>query len=594
MRKKSLFKSYNRSIIWGNLFYGLSLFLFGIGLLFIFGLYHFSLLLLEAEEISRFISTKYATEYVYKLYEIENNPLKEEIILAIRNKCLEEIKTTLERIIPGIKVEENISLEVSKSLIELKRIYSFEPLNLNISLAYREFSLFKWFGIRAFYILIVTVLIVGLSLYYQRRLLKDIETSLNRLSLELKSGGRLSPIGYSEIDTLIDLINKAIEKEREIAESIAVQQKLVALGTFAGGYAHEFNNILQIASLNLELMEKYLKEKKCEPIFGLLANTGSTLQRGQKLAQRLLYLTQKTETEYTNICELIKKLEETLYIFVPREIKLNLQLSEEEAVVRISEEGTKEILINLVKNAIDAISEKKGKYGDYKGEITIRVGRENDKVFLEVTDNGIGMTEETKKRLFEPFFTTKGIGKGTGLGLYIIYNLVQNAEGEIKVESKFLEGTTFKVYLPLVHIEKKSPEVEPTSSEKQIVHKKVLIIDDEEDISEALALFVRELGLQVEVAENGEEGWQKLQEGDFDLVFLDLFMPEKGGDWVLKNLDKINKPLPKIVLMTGYAGDMEDLIRVEIERQRIHTILRKPFSLESIVKILTGGDNGGL
>ncbi|MFN3567628.1 MAG: ATP-binding protein, partial [Caldimicrobium sp.] len=266
---------------------------------------------------------------------------------------------------------------------------------------------------------------------------------------------------------------------------------------------------------------------------------------------------------------------------------------EQDVVVRLSEESAKEILINLVKNAIDAILEKKEKYeevyGDYKGEITIRVGIDEGRALLEVSDNGVGMTEEIKKRLFEPFFTTKGLGKGTGLGLYMIYNIIQNAEGEIKVESNFLEGTTFKVFLPLVQIEEKTEKIFSLPTKGDIIYKKVLIVDDEEDIRETLALFMREQGLQVEVAENGEVALQRLKKEDFDLLFLDLFMPEKGGDWVLKNLDKLEKPLPKIVLMTGYAGDMEDLIKKEIEREKIFAILRKPFSLENIVKILTGG-----
>lgn len=586
--EKSLFHTYSRSLILTNIFFALSLFLLGLGLLFIFGEYHFNYLIKESEELAHQICTKYYSEYIYEAFTEEvSQDFKEELLLAKRKTTIRDIKGTLEKTISGLEIYEIFSLDSKRPFLFKKALFRFEPLNLYLIIGFSNAYILSWYAIRVFYILLVSALFIWLIFFYQKRLIKELKNSLDRLTLELESGGRLSPLGYKEVDALIKAINKAMERERELAENLASQQKLISLGTFAGGYAHEFNNILQIISINLELIEKYLQEKSYLSIFPLISKTTSILQRGQKLAQKLLYLTKKTETETTDLRAFLENLRETLHVFVPREIQLKYSLTPEPIAVPMSEEGVKEIVINLIKNAVDAIIEKKSKMENFKGEIVIKVQRLGEKVLLEVEDNGIGMTEETKKRLFEPFFTTKGIGKGTGLGLYVIYNLVKNVEGEIKVESSYLKGTKFQVYLPFIEPASESKE-EPTE-EGEIIYKKILVVDDEEDIRETIALFLQELGLEVKTADNGLSAWEILQREHFDLAFIDLYMPEKGGDWLLDKLKELNRSLPAIVLMTGFAGEMEEKLKEKLKEGTLQTILRKPFSIKDIVKILTEG-----
>lgn len=587
--KKSLFETYKRSLIQTTLLF-LLFFLMGmLFFLFIFGQNYFKTQLKNGGELAKLICERQYSEFVLKMYNKESLELIEEAKIVYAKRVVEEISNELEKSIPELKIYTLSPWQEKTPNMIASEVFHFEPLNLRLIVGVPNGYLFSWFIIRGLYILIFLLLFISLSLIYQNKLTTNLKKELFRLIKELESGGRLSPLGYLEIDTLISAINKALERERELIEKISAQEKLSALGTFAGGYAHEFNNLLQIASINLELIEKYLKENKCELISSLIQKTSKNLQRGQQLAQKLLYLTKKTETESTHLNELIENLKEPLSVLVSKEIALKINLPKEACLVPLSEEGVKEILVNLVKNAVDAILEKKKIMENFKGQIEVIVERLEDKVILKVRDNGIGMTDEVKKRLFEPFFTTKDVGKGTGLGLYTTYNLVKNASGEIEVNSTYLEGTTFQIVFPLVEIKKDEiSEDKGGGAQAGISYKRVLIVDDEEDIREALEVFLRELGLEVRTAGNGLMAWEILQREKFDIMFLDLFMPEEGGDFVLDKLKEGNKASPEIILMTGFAGEMEEKIKENLKEGRIKAILRKPFSLQDIVKILKG------
>lgn len=563
--------------------------IFALVLLIIFNYYHFRLQLVDSTYIAQAIAEKYYSEYIFESSALDYHFSKEELLSLKREMAYEEIKNTLTALAHGLVVIRELSSGHKETLIMEKTFY-FEPLKLKIRLGYPPFYITKVLFMKAIIVILLIFLFHFSFVIYQKRFLEKIKRPLEQLALELKSGGRLSPIGYEEIDQLIYAINRAIDKEREMVEKLAAQQKLVALGTFAGGYAHEFNNLLQIMSMNLELVERYLQENRCEQVYLLLNKINSSILKGQKLAQKLLYLTKKTETEYTNLKDFLEQFQESLRILIPREIRFELSLPAEDLFVPLSEESVKEILINLVKNAVDAIEERRGLEDTFSGIIKIRLGVDGDRGLLEVVDNGIGIKEEHLPRLFEPFFSTKGVGKGTGLGLYLVHNLVKNAEGDIEVESKYLEGTTFRIWLPLIKTPPESIVESPIGEEKkEILYKKILIVEDEEEIRETLAEFLRSFGLEVKTASDGVEGWKYIEKESFDIAFVDMFMPIRGGDWIITQMEKHNKNSPSLVLMTGYAGEMEEIIKKALREGRIHAILRKPFSLDQIVKILTGG-----
>ncbi|MCX7873980.1 MAG: ATP-binding protein [Caldimicrobium sp.] len=555
--------------------------------MFFIGWTYFNMVLKNIERESLLLAEKHYTKFIYKTI-VAHTATPEEAIIFERMHYYETLKSSLSSF-DGIRI--SIQDQGEKDSLLFSRKISFTPLGISFIVGFSKGYVISWYGTRILFLFTAIFLSGALIYYFQMVFLKKIKNSLERITKEITSKMRPSPVGFYEIDLLIDNINQALERERDHAERMATQQKKAALGTLAGGYAHEFNNLLQILSSNLELIEYYVQKKECGNLLPLLIKSRETILRGQNLARRILYFTKITETEKTNLSQFLRENFETLRIFVPRAINLELELPSTDLLIPLSEESFKEVLINLVKNAFEAIEEREKLDKDFEKKISIRARKEQEFTVLEISDTGIGMSEEVKSRLFEPFFTTKGIGRGTGLGLYMVHNIIHNAQGNIEVESEYLRGTTFKLYLPLVKEETLTPAPESlplkSRSPTEQRFKKVLIVDDEPDIREALRDFIKDLVEEVITAENALEAWKILEKQPFDLCFVDLFMPEKGGDWLLKKVKTMKEKSPKIVIMTGYSGEMEDSIQEALKEGLVIKILRKPFSLQEIVKILT-------
>lgn len=583
---RSLYERYLQIIL---SIFATATFIYAFYLLYIFGNHFFKSNIIRAKLIAQNVIEKKYTDY---LYSVENDPYFDvkyhEILIFYKKMSLDEIKTSISKSIPEIVILEET--DPSEKDLFFKEKISFEPFRLTIYVGYQSIYIIKWYVSKILLIFIAITSLIIVIYYIHRRMMLKLSSSLEVLSTELKSGKKISKIGIREFDELIETINDAMEREKKIMEDLSVQQKQIALGTLAGGYAHEFNNILQILSLQIELIEKYIAEQKCEFVYQNINRAKQILLKGQNLAQRLLYFSKKTETEITDIAKLLRDLEETLRILIPRDISFNIRCHEESICVKISEEGVKEVLINLVKNAIDAIEERENIDKNFEKKIEISLYKEEEKAILEVRDTGVGMKEEIKSRLFEPFFTTKPRGKGTGLGLFTVYNIVSNAEGRIAVESEYLKGTVFRVILPVCE-EKVTQEIVTRESAPVLMsqYRRVLIVDDEVDISECIAQVLREMGVEADSAPNAKVAWELLQKKDYDLIFLDVYMPERGGDWLISKIEEENLKAPPIVLMTGYAGEVEDTIKEALNKGLIVKILRKPFSIEEVTNILMRG-----
>jgi len=442
-------------------------------------------------------------------------------------------------------------------------------------------------------------LILVLALLLLRYFYLNFRKPLDSLVLHLEKGGELSLTGYRELDALVSAIKTYTEMEKELLSSkhklqleLEKSARLSAIGTMAGGYAHEFNNLLQMILFNLELAEKGIKEGNYSLVKKHFENIRSITSRGQNLARRILYLTKTIPGETSHVCDVIQNLMGVFRTMVPREIELRYEFKcPKPCTVPLTTDSLKEVLLNLIKNAVEAIEEVKDKVE--RKEIKVSVASLDEKeLLLAVSDTGCGMTEEVKAKLFTPFFTTKGFEKGTGLGLFVVYNLVTNAGGRIEVESKPMQGTTFKLFLPVVaeeRIAEKTEEKEIALAEaKPKLIRKILIVDDEEDIREALKEYLEELGYEVTVAENGKTAYEALLARDYDLVLMDMFMPEMNGAEVLLRLKEAGKRPSYVVLMTGYAG--EDTITIEALKQEgiIKRVLRKPFSFKDLEDIIKG------
>jgi CheY-like chemotaxis protein len=255
------------------------------------------------------------------------------------------------------------------------------------------------------------------------------------------------------------------------------------------------------------------------------------------------------------------------------QIELTTQLTDIPLIMGSPSE-LREVLTNIIFNAVDAMP--KG------GRLTIATQPQaEDWVEVRMTDTGIGMTEEVKKRIFDPFFTTKGV-KNSGLGMSVSYGIVKRHGGEILIESEPGRGTTFIIHLPTGY-----GEVEPTVKEvvpiKESRQARILVIDDEDSVRDILSRMLKTKGHQVVVASNGEEGIERFRSEPFDIVFTDLGMPRLSGWEVGKAIKGINPKIP-IAMITGWGMELD---REKMNESGIDLIVSKPFNFDQVIHLVS-------
>jgi two-component system cell cycle sensor histidine kinase/response regulator CckA len=353
-----------------------------------------------------------------------------------------------------------------------------------------------------------------------------------------------------------------ITDRRRIEEHLRHVQKMEAIGQLAGGVAHDFNNILTaiIGFANLLKMKMRHEGTSIKYVDQILysadraANlTGSLLAFGRK---------QMLELKPVSFNEIIRKAETLLSRLVREDIIIRA-VTGLDCVVMADTVQVEQVLMNLVTNARDAMPDG--------GVISISTERvELDEDFarthgygtpgtyfmVSVSDTGQGMDGDTRERIFEPFFTTKETGKGTGLGLSIVYGIVKQHNGYISVYSEIGEGTTFKIYFPVICDESERPEPHvitdaPRGSET------ILLAEDESTVRNLTATVLEEFGYQVIDAEDGIAAVERFKENAdrINLLVTDVIMPGKNGREVCDEIRKI-KPDLKVLFMSGYSGDI--------------------------------------
>jgi CheY-like chemotaxis protein len=272
-------------------------------------------------------------------------------------------------------------------------------------------------------------------------------------------------------------------------------------------------------------------------------------------------------------------------------IDIELQLTDDLRFVHADPTHVEQMLMNLVVNAKDAMPD--GGKLIIKTEHVI-LNEEFCKIhpdanpwmyaLLTVADNGHGIDKETLDHIFEPFYTTKEVGKGTGLGLAMVYGIVKSHRGFVSCSSQPGEGTTFKVYLPTVEQEVEMVEEKKIQASVTGGKEKILLVDDEEIIRDLGVQILGEFGYAVLTAPNGESALELYRNnpGEIDLVILDLFMPGMGGMRCLEELLKINPHL-RIIISSGYVVDGSTEKTIE---ERARGYISKPFDREQILSLI--------
>ncbi len=374
--------------------------------------------------------------------------------------------------------------------------------------------------------------------------------------------------------------------ERILSEqALRRSQKMDALGQLTGGIAHDFNNILNIILGNLELLKKQIPDD--EKTRQRVQNIHKSTMRAAELTRQLLSFSrhQAENVTITNINRLIEEMGNLIAHSVTPQVEIEWHLAKDLWTTEIAPGDFEDSLLNLVINARDALSGS--------GWLSIETANttlddnycENnpniepgDYVQLKVSDCGEGMTAEQLEHIFEPFYTTKEQGKGTGLGLAMVFGFIQRSKGHINVESEQDIGTTFRLYLPRSNEVTQKVDASTKESKGALPegNETILVVDDEEALLELAEESLLDLGYRVLTAGNGQQALDVLtREANIDLMISDVIMPGGINGYELAERVTADHPELKVLLASGYT---EKVTTSENHKRFSANLLAKPYS----------------
>ncbi len=425
---------------------------------------------------------------------------------------------------------------------------------------------------------------------------KMYEPSLKK-HLEIKALPRCNQ--NDEVTSLVHIVRDITIQEqkkielKKLQKQLARSQKLEAIGHLAGGVAHDFNNlltgILGFTGLAIDQTEEN------DPLYEDLQEVKTLAKRAADLTRQLLTFSQRQPAEPIEIDlnNIVENLAKMLRRMLGKDIELILNLAEN-AIKIIADPGQiEQIIANLSVNSRQAMPNG--------GTLTIHTGSlqltGNESFFaasditpgeyalLEVTDTGCGMEDAVQEQIFEPFFTTKDVGQGSGLGMSMIYGIVQEHNGYIKVFSKPGVGSTISILTPLAVDDRLETQLtSKSSSENPNDTKTILLVDDDDHILRLLKKILHKLGYNVISADNVELAQSLMEQNaqKIDLALLDVIMPHKSGKELYDQLIKISPDL-KVVFMTGHSAESE-FIRQIIKSNSL--LIEKPISFTNLADTL--------
>ncbi|MGE5799650.1 MAG: response regulator [Syntrophaceae bacterium] len=399
---------------------------------------------------------------------------------------------------------------------------------------------------------------------------------------------RIIPVSWEDQPALLCLMQDAT-RQGDVESQLLYAKKMEAIGTLAGGIAHDFNNHLQGISGYIQLLMMRGDRDRTEQ--GWLLQIERSVQRAAALTKQLLIFSRKEESrlEPIDLNEVVRQAQKTLARTIPESISAEMRLAADLSSIDGDAVQLEHVLFNLGINAKDAMPGG--------GKIIIETRNvQLDEAFcrnhvglapgayveLTFTDTGHGMDRETLERIFEPFYTTKGVGSGIGLGLAIVYGIVQSHHGLILCESSRDTGTTFRVYLPVPERDGAVPEIETRRKGDYRGAETIIIVDDEPDILDIGQNTLEQFGYTVLMARSGEEALEiySRQGNRIDLVILDLGMPGMGGEKCLQDLLRMN-PSVKVLIASGYAATQTVQGILEAGATGF---MAKPYRLEDMLK----------
>jgi len=391
-------------------------------------------------------------------------------------------------------------------------------------------------------------------------------------------------------------ILKDFTEQQKMERQLRHVSRMNAIGRLTGGISHDFNNILHAINAYNELLT--LRKNTGDPDLKYLGSIQDLTKRATDLVRRLLIFSRKAESklEPTDINVEIKSFYELLVSTLPKMIKLELDLAEGLYPVNGDAAQLGQVIMNLTVNAKDAMPEG-GRIKivttniefaatEYRNGVKIDSGRY---AMLTVSDTGCGIASEHLHHIFEPYFTTKEVGKGTGIGLSVVYGIIKNHNGHIFCASELGRGTAFEIYLPAIDFQIVDEKKDAVKSKILLQGQEtVLLVDDEPTLLDIGKELLSMLGYRVLTANSGEDALSVInQEKDnIALVILDLMMPGMGGKKCLPEILKI-VPSMRVIIASGFAANagLQDIIsagtvdfiqkpyRIDILSEKIRSIL---------------------
>ncbi len=358
-------------------------------------------------------------------------------------------------------------------------------------------------------------------------------------------------------------IVRDITERKKLEAQLLQAQKMEAVGQLAGGIAHDFNNILTALIGYCHVLKMKLRED--DPLRSYADHILSLSDKAANLTRGLLAFSRKQifNLRPLNLNKIVRNMEKIFLRVIGEDIELKITLEDKIITVMADPGQIEQVLMNLVTNARDAMPAGgmlaiETELADIDNEFIKEhgYGTEGKYVLLSVTDTGQGIDKKTSERIFEPFFTTKEVGRGTGLGLSVVYGIVKQHNGFINVYSEVGNGTSFKIYLPVIKAE--AEEITPDiASSLERGTETVLLAEDDMEVRVFTKKMLEEFGYEVVEAKDGEDAVHKFlkNKDKIQLLLLDVIMPRKSGKDAYEEIRKL-RPDIKVLFMSGYTADI--------------------------------------
>ena len=375
-------------------------------------------------------------------------------------------------------------------------------------------------------------------------------------------------------------VKRSYEELKRAQGQLIQAEKLTALGQMAGGVAHDFNNILAAILGRTQLLIRQVEEPQVKNWLRVIERASLD---GAETVRRIQEFTRQRSDEEPESVDLNELVDDVVKITEVRwkddaqakGIRIDVDVEPGRLLPVVGNPSElREVLINVVLNALDAMPRG--------GRLMIRTGIVADsspRVEVVIRDDGLGMSEEIRRKVFDPFFTTKG-PRSTGLGMSVAYGIIHRHKGEIQVESQEGHGSSFRIRLPVA-----AEAVGPPASLVPLpsdVNVKILVIDDEDGVREALRDMLLSSGAEVEIHRNGRDGLRAFERDHFDIVFTDLGMPDVSG-WQVAEAVKAQRPGTPVVLVTGWGIQVG---RPDRRESAVDLVLPKPFRVDDALRAL--------